>query len=270
MLKLIQFMDAVSTDWTAKLLYRFLSHPKKHPIKTHESVILAKATARRFNYNGKRISGYQWGQEDRPKVLLIHGWEGRAGNFGKIVEMLVSLDYCVFAYDGPAHGLSDAGNTSMFRYAHFVKDRIEKINPKIIITHSFGSVPTLMAFSQLENLNVEQLISITTPYDFRRFLDRTMKNAGISDKTKYKLIDKIEKKDGVDISTLNMQSRAHQLKVKPKITIVHSQDDKVLPITESQKTQKVLPNAKLYALKSLGHYSVLWAEETIDIIRKAV
>lgn len=263
-------MDSINTDWTALFLYQILSRPKKHPLKAHETEVLNKAIPQDLFYNGKRISGYFWGQEGHPKVLMVHGWEGRAGNFGAIVEVLLALDYCVFAFDGPAHGRSEKGATSMFSYARFVNERIKEINPKIIITHSFGSVPTLMALSELEQLAVEQIFSLTTPYDFKHFLDRTMKRIGISAESKKKLIRLIEKRDGVDITTLNMDARAHLLKVNPKITIVHSKDDQVLPISESILAEKALPNAKLLPLKGLGHYSILWAEETLKIIKKAI
>ncbi len=270
MLKLLKLLERISPYWAALIIYQFLSRPKKRPVKQHETQILDKAEKQTMLYQGKRITGYVWGKEEQPIVMLIHGWEGRAGNFGSIVTLLHSLGYCVIAYDGPAHGTSEVRGTSMFSYAHFVNDRIGAINPKIIITHSFGSVPTMMALSQLENLIVEQVISITTPYDFRHFLDRTMTEVGLSDGTKKELIQLIEKRDAVDMTALNMTSRAALLKVQPKITIIHSEDDKVLPISESYLTEKALPNAALIPLKNEGHYSILWAEETLQIIRKLI
>lgn len=214
--------------------------------------------------------GYVWGTSGKPKALLIHGWEGRAGNFGAIVNLLESLNYQVFAFDGPAHGASERKVTSMFDYTRYIEARIRDINPQLIISHSFGSVPALSALIRLEELNITHFIAVTTPSDFRNYLTRFQKQMGLSNKTINKLVQRIESKDRIDISTQNMKYAATQLKVIPKVTLIHSVDDKILPVVESREVAALFPKASLFELSGLGHYSILWATKTLRIIQKSI
>ena len=266
----IQILNGLSPALCVSLIYKFLALPKKHPDKKHEIAVLNKAIKQKVVYNGTHTVGYVWGPSGGPKALLIHGWEGRAGNFGAIVNLLESLNYQIFAFDGRAQGASERKGTSMFDYTRYIEARVRDVNPQLIISHSFGSVPTLSALIHLEALKISHFIAITTPSDFRNYLIRFQKQMGLSDKTISKLVQRIEAKDQIDISTQNMKYAAKHLKVIPKMALIHSANDKILPIAESREVAAFFPNASLYELSGLGHYSILWATETLNIIQKSI
>ena len=64
----------------AKYFYRQLNNPRIKKITPSKSNIFALSTKKIVKFNGLDIVTYRW-QGNNGKVLIIHGWEGRATNF---------------------------------------------------------------------------------------------------------------------------------------------------------------------------------------------
>ena len=52
--------------------------------------------------------------------------------------------------------------------------------------------------------------------------------------------------------------------------IVHSKDDKVLPIRDAERTSQELKGSELLTLDRLWHYSIIWSDELKKIIAKKI
>ena len=93
-MKLIfKIIDKIAPIIAARMAYRFMSNPKVRKLRDIEEVILQEAKQDRVQFRDFKIQRYSWGIEGRPVVLLVHGWEGQAGNFAALISLLTEKGY---------------------------------------------------------------------------------------------------------------------------------------------------------------------------------
>ena len=74
-----------------------------------------------------------------PKILLVHGWSGRASNMFKIIQKLKQNNFDVYAFDAPAHGKSNGSNTNLPEFITCIESLALKLNPiYALVGHSLG------------------------------------------------------------------------------------------------------------------------------------
>jgi pimeloyl-ACP methyl ester carboxylesterase len=256
----LRVLDKCAPSLAAHTMYRFMSTPRIRKMKRFEKKALEKAHQSLVRYRTFTIQKYSWGHATGKIALLVHGWEGRAGNFGAIVDVLIEKGYHVLAFDGPAHGSSASGDTSMFDYADFISQILPEYKPAVIISHSFGTVATVFAVKNHPDVEIMQWFALTSPYDFKDRIKEIQDFIAASDKTVEKLIEKIEKSTSHRLDDLNMGCMGSDLKNVRETIIIHSRSDKVIPVEDARRTQKAIQNSTLIELDDVGHYGILWSE----------
>lgn len=79
----------------------------------------------------------QWGSNDGPRVLLVHGLCGNRGTWWNIAEQLAGFGCRVVAPDLRGHG--DAPSASIYRFEDFSSDlEVLDANWDLVIGHSLG------------------------------------------------------------------------------------------------------------------------------------
>ena len=267
---LFRFLDLVAPGFAAQKAYHFMSNPRVHKLRHFEQDALARAEKGQITFNQFEIKTYTWGRPADPVAFLVHGWEGQAGNFGALIDILLDKGYQVVAFDGPSHGASSKGNTNMFEFGDLVASLVNEYSPRMIISHSFGSVTALQALIDNPELGLHQWFMITTPFDFRDRINGMRKVLGVTDRTVSRLIAKVEKDTGHKVDELNMAIMGKRVQNVKAIRIVHSRTDKVLPIEDARKVADALHGAELTELEDLGHYAILWSEELKSILKQEV
>ncbi|MBL4753294.1 MAG: alpha/beta fold hydrolase [Flavobacteriales bacterium] len=261
-----QGLDLFFPSISAKLVYNVMSNPRVRKSREIEEKILDTSRKERLKFKNFDIQMYRWGDLGNKVVLLIHGWEGQAGNFGGIVDSLLQKNYQVIAFDAPSHGKSSNGKTNMLEFAEFVSFMLKKYHPDAIISHSLGSVTTVVALDGNKDIPINQWFLITTPHSMKDKIKEVSDFLGVTDRTINRLIKMIEKDAGESIDRLNMSDYCVGLTNVSEAIIVHSKDDKVLSIDLSRRVHKDFPQSKLIELDDLGHYTILWSEELKEII----
>lgn len=232
--------------------------PRKFERRAKEKPYIDTAIQQNFQYRHFTIQEYRWGKTEHPIALCIHGWEGNAGNFGKFSELFTQLGYQLVAIDGPAHGTSSTGKVHMFEYVDFVTAQVERLHPKIIISHSFGSVCTVFSMIRLKNFQLDRWIAITTPNAFRDYLDHMLQAFNVKETTVVDLIGRIQKRVEIPFEELDMEHTRQYVKSFPKTAIFHSKEDLVIPFWQAQKAAEALPHADFFPMEKVGHYKILW------------
>lgn len=266
----LQVMDRFFPSLSAKQVYHVLSNPRIRKLKDFEEEILDKAEQETITFRDFSIQTYTWGNPSDKPAFLIHGWEGHAGNFGGLIDLLLEKGYFIKAFDGPAHGRSSKGKTSMFEFAELVSLLLQRYRPQAIISHSFGSVTTMMALSENTDIPVDQWIVVTTPHNFKDRVSQIQDYIGVTHRTMDKVIGLIEKDTQTSIDQLNIPHYGDRVSHVKKVLIVHSQSDKVLPIRSARIAHESIPQSDLIELNGLGHYSILWSEELKEIVKNAL
>ena len=267
---IIQILQIFSPVLVSRIAYKYMSKPKIIKLRDSEESVLSKSHMEKVEYKKIKIQKYQWGDQTSKTALLIHGWEGRVGNFAAIVDILIQNKYYVVAYDAPAHGKSSIKKTSMFEFAEFIESQFANLKPQVIISHSFGSVNTATIFRNNPEFNLDMWIMVTTPHDFMTRVNEISDHFGIRSKAKTELIKCIQNDTNEDINHLNMATYCQELSNVKNAVIVHSKTDKVLSIEGAREVAKAFKRSRLIELDNLGHYSILWSDELKKIIAQNV
>lgn len=190
------------------------------------------------------------------KILLIHGWEGQAGNFADLVEQLLEEDYCIYAFDGPSHGYSSTGKTNMFEFTELVRTLIKKFEVNLLVSHSFGGVATTFAVYDNLDIHIDEYLLLTTPDRFTERIDDVASAMGVTEKVKTQLVKKPEAAKGWDIRNLNVSDFVKSVNVKSAL-IIHDKNDKVIPISRSKNVQANWSAAEFMEVTGTGHFRIL-------------
>ncbi|WP_107039149.1 alpha/beta hydrolase [Brumimicrobium mesophilum] len=239
-----------------------LMNPQVHKLRQNELEIIDKAEKEIFKYNEFDIQLYTW-KGGKKTVFLIHGWEGQAGNFSDIIVALLEDGYTVYAFDGPSHGYSSKGKTSLTDFANLVGVLIRKFKTKHLISHSFGGVATTYALHDNLDLEIDKYVLITTPDKFEERIDEVAEMVGINNKVKSKLISKLKKESNMNVRSLNVSDFVKEVNVKSAI-IFHDKNDKVIPIERSRNVQRNWNVCEFREIEGTGHFRILRTKEVID------
>ena len=236
-----------------------MTTPRKVTFRPEEITIRAQATKQIFRFNDFSIQLFQWGT-GKKKLLLVHGWEGNAGNFSQLVPLLLDNDYTVYAFDGPSHGASSKGTTNMFQFVELVRVLVEKFSITYLISHSFGSVASLIALGKNPNLSIKRYVGITVPNKFRDRIEETNQLLGLPPLIAEKLIQKIEANHSIKVDDINVADFAVKATIQ-KALLLHDVNDRVLPIEKTQEVAKDWPIAQLETITNTGHFKILGVEK---------
>tara|TARA_B110001452_G_scaffold260817_1_gene258775 strand:+ start:1808 stop:2656 length:849 start_codon:yes stop_codon:yes gene_type:complete len=266
--KVFNTLQKISPRLTAKIAFNFISKPKGKKIRAFEKAILEIATKDIIRFNKFNIQTYKWGNGTK-KALLIHGWGGRASNFGAIIPELTKNNYTVISFDGPCHGESTKKKTSFFEMSDLVKLFLKKDKYDLIITHSMGTVLTFTAMNSIK-YKVNQMIVLTSPSKFLEFIDLAVTQFGLTNKTTRLLINKIRKTTTeYDPITLDAESIVKDIEMK-NVTFIHDKFDKVIPIEKTKNVSSFIKNSKLIEIEGTGHFKMLWSKKVVKIIEELI
>ncbi len=264
--KVFRILQKISPKLAARIAFNFISKPKNKKIRAFEKSILEIATKSIIRFRKFNISTYTWGDRGK-KALLIHGWGGRASNFGAIIPELTKNGYSVISFDGPCHGDSTKKKTSFFEMSDVVKLFLQKENYDLIITHSMGTVLAFTAMGALK-YKVNQMIVLTSPSRFLEFIELAVIQFGLTSETTKLLITKIKKTTTeYDPVTFKASTIIKGLEMKD-VTFIHDKFDKIIPIQITKSVSSFIKNAKFIEIEGTGHFKMLWSKKVTKIIEQ--
>ncbi|WP_299215835.1 alpha/beta hydrolase [uncultured Aquimarina sp.] len=244
--------------------YNQLTNPQVRKLRENELNTLNKSAKENFKFKDFDIQLYTWKGGEK-KILLIHGWEGQAGNFSDLIEKLLENGYTVHSFDGPSHGFSSKGRTSLFEFSELVGVLIKKYNIKLLVSHSFGGVATTYALFNNPDLRIEKYVLITTPDKFIERINDVSEMVGINDDVKNRLINRLEKETGINVETLNVSDFVKTINVD-KSLIIHDKNDKVIPIARSKNVHQNWTASEFKEIEGTGHFRILRTKEVLEKI----
>lgn len=259
---IIKMLSSLFPNQVVAFAYHQLTNPQVKKLRPYEMDVLDKSQKEILKFQGIAIQLYTWhGGSDT--VLLVHGWEGQAGNFADLIQKLIAQNYTVYAFDAPSHGFSGKGKTSLFDFIALVEVLIIKYGVKKLISHSFGSVATTYTLFRNKDLKIDKYVLLTTPDRFIERINDVSSQVGITDKVKIKLIKRLEKETNLDVTALNVSDFVKSINVS-KSLIIHDTKDSVIPIERSKSVQKNWKNCELIEIQGTGHFRILRTDLVID------
>lgn len=270
--QIIGILSSVFPNLFVTLAYNSLTNPQLRKLRANELATLNKAQQKDYDFKGFTIKTYYWkpkssnntkdGDNDK-RILLIHGWEGQAGNFSDLIQSLLANGFTVYAFDGPSHGFSSQGSTSLFEFTELVAVMIRRFRIHKLISHSFGGVATTYALYNNPDIAIEKYALITTPDKFSDRINEVAAMIGIADKVKIRLIQKVEAVYNLKVNTLNVSDFVRTINVK-KAFIIHDKNDRVIPMQYSKNVHNNWPVSTYKTVEGTGHFRILRTQSVIN------
>ncbi|WP_299519275.1 alpha/beta hydrolase [Winogradskyella sp.] len=262
---LIRMASLLFPKSVTSFAYNQLTNPQVRKLRDNELATLNQADQSNIKFKSFDIQLYTW-IGGAKSVLLIHGWEGQAGNFSDLIGILLENGYTVHAFDGPSHGFSSKGKTSLFEFTELVGILIKKYEVTNLISHSFGGVATTYALYQNPNLTIDKYVLLTTPDKFIERIDDVCNMVGINDNIKQRLIERLENETGQSVPDLNVSDFVKSINVKQAL-IIHDKNDKVIPINRSLNVHNNWSQSEFKEITGTGHFRIL---RTVSVINSTI
>lgn len=263
-------LEFVSPIWAVSFFEKIFFTPFKYRTPAKELEIESLAQPFKIISDGKSIQAYEWGDADKPYVLIIHGWAGRATQLRKFIPVFNNNGYRIIGFDGPAHGRSEGKRATLFEFEAVLIKIIElKGVPAGIIAHSFGGGVALLSI--MNGLKVNRLINIASPTMADEIVKTYLKAINGSWKTGKRFKDLILNKFGrpfEDFTALHFIKYITDL----DLLLVHDIDDDNVSIMQAEELVRQYPSAKFLKTQGLGHTRILKDDAVIqsclDFVRK--
>ena len=193
---------------------------------------------------------------DGRRLLFVHGWNGRSGQFSTLVDRLSNDGFDITTVDLPGHGNSDSGQTSLPQITDVLTEIVETNGPfDVLIAHSFGGVAGLNSIRLGVNYQKIVLISLGG-YKVRPMFENFVGLFDL-DKRYYadRLLDLAETRFGVN--PLEFGPNEFADKIMTETLLVHCNDDLESKKDISIMVHEKMPNSQLYLTNNLGHKKLL-------------
>lgn len=225
--------------------------PRRHAQKPWELVAQDKAQIVVLD------SGVQclvWGKGE--PILLMHGWEGRASQMSVFIPFL-SAKYKLIAINAPAHGDSKEIRSNPHKFIKVIREAQDYFGPlKAVIGHSMGGGAAV--YAAIEGLDVEKIISIAGPSNFRHSVESFAAFIGLRGKVLSSFMQQTEQEVQLTYSQIDMAARVHS--VDKPILIVHDEHDLEVPFLQGRRYVGQLIDGEFFATQNLGHRRIMKSE----------
>jgi pimeloyl-ACP methyl ester carboxylesterase len=251
----------IAPGWAADHAARLFLRPWRRPTSERSGYVSRETPfAAESAYGPVAVWSFGPTAPDTPAVLLVHGWEDDHLSWAALIDKLVARGYRVVVPDLPGHGRSPSTLTSipvMAAGLAAVAREAEKIGAvsatqpfKAVIAHSLGGTATLIAASEM-GLTAERFAILAAPNHPRLFAGAMMKMLGLNVSQTQKVFAAIERLIGRSMDSLYLPPKLRAF-AQPGL-ILHSRDDRTVPLQHSQENAASWPRAEFRILDGLGH-----------------
>ena len=264
----VRAADRVSPELAGRLaMPLFRQVLPKLPLLPRDRGVHEAAKRSTLRVRGRDIVTYAWGH-GADTVLLVHGWRGRASQFGPIVRELRAEGLRVIAFDAPANGESAGRHTDIRDYLA----AIEALQARhgrfhLIVGHSFGSLAALTAVR--EGTAVGGVVAISGMADARYLVDGFAAKVGLTTATADVLAHRFTRRvmPGVADPYRRFDAVAALLPPTVPLLVVHDRADREVAASEGLRLHAAHgERSRLVLTSGAGHSRILGVDVTLDAV----
>ena len=237
------------------------------PVRPGDRAVHEHAVRGTITVRGRDIVTYAWGHGPET-VLLVHGWRGRASQFGPIVRELRAEGYRVIAFDAPANGESAGRHTDIRDYLAAI-DELQRRHGmfRLIVGHSFGALAALTAVR--EGTATRGVVAIAGMADARYLVDSFAARVGLGTASADVLAVEFTERvlPGVAEPYARFDAVTDPLPAGVPLLVVHDRGDREVAVGESLRLHEAHgERSRLVLTEGAGHSRVLGADATLDAV----
>ncbi len=248
-----QLAGHLAPDWTARRARVLFTRPRRAARRPWEDAVEAKAQRIALDVGFRALRWAPQG-EQRGRVLCMHGWEGRATQFGPLADALTAAGFEVVALDGPGHGASPGDQAHPVAFAQALLLADQELGPfDHVIGHSMGGAALVVALSW--GLRARRVVLLASPSSLEGVLQRFGRFIGLPDHVTPRLLDHMGDFVGVSPQDLHIARVAAGL-TQPAL-VMHDPDDVEVPSEDGRAIAQHWPTARWEAVPGVGHRRIL-------------
>ena len=237
------------------------------PVRPGDRAVHEHAERGTIAVRGRDIVTYAWGHGPET-VLLVHGWRGRASQFGPIVRELRAEGYRVVAFDAPANGESAGRHTDIRDYLAAI-DELQRRHGmfRLIVGHSFGALAALTAVR--EGTAARGVVAIAGMADARYLVDSFAARVGLGTASADVVAREFTERvlPGVAEPYARFDAVGDPLPAGVPLLVVHDRGDREVAVGESLRLHEAHgERSRLVLTDRAGHSRVLGADATLDAV----
>jgi pimeloyl-ACP methyl ester carboxylesterase len=251
-------------------LYKKIAHfyfffPLKYPIPDVEKQCLLKAKTFNYPFENQLIKSYMWGSgKSDKKILLVHGWAGRASQFRSIIDSLLDR-YEVYSFDAPGHGFSDGETSNMLEMAAISQKICQEFGIKTVIGHSLGGAASVYLCSVLGQ-EMEKLVLLSAPASGKNMLDDFMDKINGGNKTKNYIKEICYQKFNKELDDFFAENILPTLNF-PKTLAIHDSHDYEVRFSNLEILENKIADIETFTTENLGHTKILRDKMVLERIK---
>jgi pimeloyl-ACP methyl ester carboxylesterase len=261
----LQVLSRISPSGAAAVAEQVFLTPKRRSRPADENRVLEEAYPFKLPSKHGDLAAWGWGDDGGPRVLLVHGWEGRGAQLGPLVGPLTEVGFRVVAFDAPAHGDSPGQHSSLVHFADAVEAAAHALGPLYgVVAHSMGGPATLWA-SRSRSI-AARLVLVAPPLDIRDFTRSLSRTLGLPEEVRERIHVRLEARFGVGADALRSDRLAG--KVRGPALVLHDENDREVPIACGEAIARALPGSTMVRTQGLGHQRILRDPQAIETITR--
>lgn len=244
------FLVLFSRKKAAKKAFELFCTPRRGKVSIHQKDFLDSAKSGTIEADGVHFQTYHWkGKKDT--VLLLHGWESNSFRWQNLITFLKKEEFDIVALDAPAHGYSTSKTFTAPLYAKGIKPVVEKYRPQHILAHSIGGMSALYYHHESIENSIEKIVTLGSPSEFLPFIKGYQDFLGLSKRVMDAMGDHFFGLFGFHMNEFSTSEFVRNFKIKG--LLIHDVQDKVTPVSGSEKVHANWKNSTLLKTKGLGH-----------------
>ena len=242
---------------STRALQEFLRPPVPLRNLKREEAILQQAEVARISIvpgtenEEENVAVYHWGSGER-RVLLVHGWGGKAAQFFAWVPALRDRGFAVSAFDAPAHGASTGPFASGPAFARTARLVAEMTGPfHAIVAHSLGAAGTSIALAQ--GLKAGRVVLLAPVAFIEPLLELFIRIHQLPETVAAELRERFAARYETKVISIPMLAKDFSIPVR----IFHDPNDGDLPFFHAESISAAWPGAVLTPMPGAGHWRIL-------------
>lgn len=260
----VKMIDIISTRATLRILEYFFYKPVKFNVPRREEEFISKSVRSTMGMSQLEVDIEIYRMEaEGERVLLVHGWNGRAGQFHAIARSCHDAGLDVTALDLPGHGGSDDRHTALPEFVDAISEVYAHHGPfDHVIGHSIGAIAVLNG--PRSGLKFKKIVTISIPATKVRSLFQSFTEMfGLSvERYTDLLIERASKRYKADPNSFDPCIVSKDL--DSEVLIIHCRDDEDAGVSESIQLNTMVDGSELYITSGLGHRRILRDAEVVS------
>jgi pimeloyl-ACP methyl ester carboxylesterase len=256
----VELMMRLAPMRAARLSVERFERTRRMP-ERGRSAPAASVEVTRLSWRGASVVLRSYGPPDGPRVLALHGWNGRASMLRKLAEALAAEGWRVLVPDLPGHGDSAGSRYSFYDLGHAVAEIFGGQPLDAVIGHSAGGLIAALALAQ--GLRASALIPIGSPSSLASLLRAYVEITQMPPRSLPYVERYYTRRYGLPPDSVGPQLIA---RLPVRLLVIHEQSDWQVGPENARALAAAKPEAGLLITSGYTHLSVVNAPPVLQAI----